>query len=481
MKFARYLEETQTPEWKKAYIDYRGLKKRITAIRRAHQNATQSSSNEDLVLSPTSPLHSSFDDLGAADGPHPFGDSASFASGSVDHTATTDTVPTGLARTSQDGAANDRGTPLEILHEHAVFQSGPAELEHSTERTESSTRPTLTMQHTTVEAAALQRSRRGRSNTVTTALSRALHRASSTKGTASGPNVGPRFDLRRPIPLMELLPQLTPVEHTFFNKLDEQLDKVESFYCERERDMRHRANLLKEQLQELSDHRRAFYDAHPTAIAPYAWLPSPIIPNIIIRRRKMRHASGGHPPPTPPNTIRSWTRPSSRKTSEEMERPALRKDDPAGPSEARVTQVEGAANASDGDLRPELDGHKNGSSTTATASATTGARPSSQRWKDKSVSQSVHALFQFRPAPPHAEKKGSDSDSDGHRSGDANGEDSREGSAPGSPKKVAKGPKYDPEEYQHAKKQLKKAVLECYRGLEVLNNYRVCVSCEVNT
>ncbi len=39
---------------------------------------------------------------------------------------------------------------------------------------------------------------------------------------------------------MELLPQLTPVEHTFFDKLDEQLDKVESFYCERERDMRHR-------------------------------------------------------------------------------------------------------------------------------------------------------------------------------------------------------------------------------------------------
>ncbi|KAL6303030.1 hypothetical protein BKA93DRAFT_366518 [Sparassis latifolia] len=40
MKFARYLEDTQIPEWKKAYIDYRGLKKRITAIRRA-QTAVQ--------------------------------------------------------------------------------------------------------------------------------------------------------------------------------------------------------------------------------------------------------------------------------------------------------------------------------------------------------------------------------------------------------------------------------------------------------
>lgn len=63
---------------------------------------------------------------------------------------------------------------------------------------------------------------------------------------------------------------------------------------------------------------------------------------------------------------------------------------------------------------------------------------------------------------------------------------------PGSPNPDA--PKYDPDEYLHAKKSLKKAVLECYRcvfsliyqlavfetlgvlsGLEVLENYRVRV------
>ncbi|KAK1235825.1 Xenotropic and polytropic retrovirus receptor 1 [Marasmius sp. AFHP31] len=38
MKFARYLEDTQTPEWKRAYIDYRGLKKRITKIRTESEN-----------------------------------------------------------------------------------------------------------------------------------------------------------------------------------------------------------------------------------------------------------------------------------------------------------------------------------------------------------------------------------------------------------------------------------------------------------
>ena len=31
----------------------------------------------------------------------------------------------------------------------------------------------------------------------------------------------------------------------------------------------------------------------------------------------------------------------------------------------------------------------------------------------------------------------------------------------------------DPDEYQHAKKRLKKAVLEHYRALQMLHNYRV--------
>ncbi|KAF8260825.1 hypothetical protein EI94DRAFT_1667630, partial [Lactarius quietus] len=37
MKFARYLDNAQAPEWKRAYIDYRGLKKRIMAIKSAQQ------------------------------------------------------------------------------------------------------------------------------------------------------------------------------------------------------------------------------------------------------------------------------------------------------------------------------------------------------------------------------------------------------------------------------------------------------------
>ncbi|KAI0697516.1 SPX domain-containing protein [Cerioporus squamosus] len=235
MKFARYLEETQTPEWKKAYIDYRGLKKRITAIRRAHQ-AASSSSDEDL--SPTSPRdQSAVSEHRNFSAPRPSEDTSSLASGPVDRRQSESSdIP---------GREHDRGR-----HAHWQTQDEREELESSPERLEgdghvdSPTRPTIAARSTTVEHAALPRMRRGRSNTVTTVLGRALQRANSTKGTTSGSLAGPRFDVRRPIPLMELLPQLTPVERAFFDKLDEELDKVESFYCERERDMRHRCAFL---------------------------------------------------------------------------------------------------------------------------------------------------------------------------------------------------------------------------------------------
>jgi hypothetical protein len=39
--------------------------------------------------------------------------------------------------------------------------------------------------------------------------------------------------------------------------------------------------------------------------------------------------------------------------------------------------------------------------------------------------------------------------------------------------RLSGGAKLDPDEYLHARKQLKRAVLEHYHALEVLNNYRV--------
>jgi SPX domain protein involved in polyphosphate accumulation len=59
--------------------------------------------------------------------------------------------------------------------------------------------------------------------------------------------------------MAELLSHLNPVETKFFETLDGELDKVESFYKDREKDAIIRAAILKEQLRELQDHRKAFH------------------------------------------------------------------------------------------------------------------------------------------------------------------------------------------------------------------------------
>lgn len=55
-----------------------------------------------------------------------------------------------------------------------------------------------------------------------------------------GKNSRSNWDLSRSIPLKDLMPVLTPVQKSFFEKLDGELDKVETFYVEREKEMRTR-------------------------------------------------------------------------------------------------------------------------------------------------------------------------------------------------------------------------------------------------
>jgi hypothetical protein len=59
--------------------------------------------------------------------------------------------------------------------------------------------------------------------------------------------------------LREILLTLTPTQKKFFDKLDIELDKIESFYLDREKEARERSEALKSQLNELRDHRRVFY------------------------------------------------------------------------------------------------------------------------------------------------------------------------------------------------------------------------------
>ena len=83
------------------------------------------------------------------------------------------------------------------------------------------------------------------------------------------------------------------------------------------------------------------------------------------------------------------------------------------------------------------------------------SRPGSRRWKHATLTQSVQTLFR-----PVSKTRGdlSDEGAGGKSAGTSTHLSPEVGGGAG---KAAQ--KYDPEEYQHAKKQLKRAMLECYR------------------
>ena len=63
-------------------------------------------------------------------------------------------------------------------------------------------------------------------------------------------------------PLHEILPLLDPAEAAFFTLLDAELDKVERFYLDREKEFLGRTRALEVQLRELGEHRRLFCVRH---------------------------------------------------------------------------------------------------------------------------------------------------------------------------------------------------------------------------
>ena len=60
------------------------------------------------------------------------------------------------------------------------------------------------------------------------------------------------------LPLHKIIAQLTPQELAFFSMIDAQLDKVETFYLAREKEMVARSLVLLNQLKDLKDHRDVF-------------------------------------------------------------------------------------------------------------------------------------------------------------------------------------------------------------------------------
>ncbi|KAG2067850.1 EXS-domain-containing protein [Suillus decipiens] len=269
MKFARYLNDTQTPEWKRAYIDYRSLKKCIGAIRAEH-----------------------------------------------------------IARLNTTGTT-DIDQVYKEAREHEEYNGSSS-------------------------------------------------RASSQE-----------------IPLSPKTVH-SPLMFPFFRDADSELEKVDSFYAEREKEMRDRGKLLKEQLNELGLHRKKYYESNANVTGP-SWA----------RRVHLRLAA------TLLALVRCRTDKSDNQPASESYR---------GETGYSITTGDGG-----------------------TSECTTVA-----------------------PAP--ASIAGDSTQVASLRSNRSIQHTKANGNVPLQNNNV---PFTSPQEYQNAEKRLKKAVVEYYRGLEALNNYRI--------
>ena len=186
------------------HSDYRGLKKKITAIRRAQEAASDPDTDGDAPLLPLPPSPS----------PAP-AQSRTAASGSVPSTPTSRTAHFDVDVDDDDGRTSTSSLPA-----------------GSSAHTGAGTPPRLRRRVTGLSVLTHARS------FSSTHGSTATTTAPATPAT-QGPGPWP-WALGAHPPLRELLPRLPPVARSFFDMLDGELDKVESFYCARERELRTR-------------------------------------------------------------------------------------------------------------------------------------------------------------------------------------------------------------------------------------------------
>ncbi|KAJ7683001.1 SPX domain-containing protein [Mycena rosella] len=102
--------------------------------------------------------------------------------------------------------------------------------------------------------------------------------------------------------LNALIPLLSQQELAFFSALDNELHKVESFYLDREKEMKARTRDLEAQLRELDEHRRLFDAAHPDT--SFSWT-AVLNPSRFFRQKALA--------PTPPRIERIESAPEPLK------------------------------------------------------------------------------------------------------------------------------------------------------------------------
>ncbi|KAG8700006.1 hypothetical protein FRC11_013274, partial [Ceratobasidium sp. 423] len=296
MKFSRYLEETQIPEWKRAYLDYKLLKRKVSAIKQYYEcnplmrlsNVTKtpikvmSSAGSILrngLVNTTSPQ--ALRDITPKNAPHPE-DYAPLATSDPTPTPSRPGSPSGGGTPTHSSAATSQDT-LHDLEFLPAAQSLEYLVEEGDERVEEheakgaglglheslpnravtgSIGPTASDDIGMQQAETLKQSHCDvpSINTAqamrTPKTPRALLNSLKRRFTLTIQRRDTLHSARPPASIDDVLSLLNPVELEFFATLHQEVEKVDAFYKEREKDAILRVNALRMQMEELRGHKK---------------------------------------------------------------------------------------------------------------------------------------------------------------------------------------------------------------------------------
>ncbi|KAF7983207.1 hypothetical protein HWV62_23478 [Athelia sp. TMB] len=251
-------------EWELRRIDYRGLKKRITDIRRWQEGLDPlSSSGED-----------SAGNLGEEGGDSDQTEGTKRGS-STNHYAKPSSIPINKnsnAFAGPSGRGDDSEEEADAEEEAEEQMKDPdSENEHPVILPTAlrGTRSSLADKRSKTLPISLS-SRRLESLDAARSAGTSLRRPSTTRSHHSTQSMKPQ----QPVTLHTLLPTLPPIHMAFFAYLDKQLEKIENFYADREKEAQARNKALNMQLKELKDHRRLYYVRFYSGFSQKCWLTS---------------------------------------------------------------------------------------------------------------------------------------------------------------------------------------------------------------
>ncbi|EIW72108.1 hypothetical protein TREMEDRAFT_70627 [Tremella mesenterica DSM 1558] len=330
---ARYLDENSTPEWKRAYIDYRACKKAIKVIaRRLGQERSRIKNGEQPDKGSGS--HESSDDVDHGPSAPPRsskGTSPSMGSGgksprdrgraslkntpsipgSAQYGATTST-PRHKSGLPPNPPPLDIGEPsVAHLPESTAITDDrihrePSHTQHKpgtvtfTENPPSPTSPEGSHHRSSEDPivtsdsnAPLRPNAAPRSGSKTRKSPRrpfGIRSGSSPFIQGHSPKLdrksvrsmtfsSPRIPARSAKTFEELYGLLEPDEKAFFDLLDRELNKVETFYRAREGEAIRRAHDLRDQLRELAEHRKIYHEIYPEGTPEWETKVGRILPS----------------------------------------------------------------------------------------------------------------------------------------------------------------------------------------------------------